>query len=92
MNSDSIIQRNPDILASKLDDDYVMMDMESGRYLGTNPVAARIWELIEEPVSFESLIIALLEEYDISREQCIKEVTVFLEEAMEQKLIILDDK
>ncbi len=92
MNSDSIIQRNPDILASKLDEDYVMMDMESGRYIGTNPVAARIWELIEEPLSFEALIDALLKEYDISREQCIQDVSAFLKEALEQKLIILDDQ
>jgi len=41
--------RNKRLLASRMDDEIVMMHPESGKYFALNPVAARIWELLETP-------------------------------------------
>lgn len=75
-------ERNPNIIDGELDDNQVMMHIEKGKYFGLNPVGKRIWELIAEPKSFSEIIGQLLLEFDVTEEQCAKEVKAFLEKAV----------
>ena len=47
-----------------------MVDIEKGSYFSLNPVATRIWELLEQPLTLDSLRDQLLTEYDVSAEEC----------------------
>jgi len=38
-----------------------------------NPVATKIWELLESPLSFDELCIQLQKEYDVSEARCRQE-------------------
>lgn len=65
-----------------------MMDPEQGKYFSLNPVATRIWELLEEPLSPNELCTALLDEYEVAYEQCSMEVTEHLEKMVRLGLIV----
>jgi len=79
--------RNNETISGQLNDDLVMVDIEKGSYFSLNSVATRIWELLENPLSSESLYDALLAEYDVTPEQCRTEVNEYLEKMKELGLI-----
>ncbi len=65
-----------------------MMNVEKGKYFSLNPVATRIWDLLEKPLSADELCIRLTDEYDVDSEQCRKEVSELLDEMKKLGLII----
>ncbi len=79
--------RKKELLSSKMDNEIVMMHPESGKYFALNPVASRIWELLETPHNLNELVEKLLREFDVSRETCNNEVSTFLKEIIEKKLV-----
>lgn len=83
----SIIQRSNKLVSSNMDGETVMMSIESGEYFGLNSVGSRMWELIENPIKVNALIELLLDEFDVSREQCELETMEFLNHLLEKKLL-----
>ncbi len=87
MNGNKRFIRKKELLSSRMDNEIVMMHPESGKYFALNPVASRIWDLLETPQNLNELVEKLLKEFDVSKETCSKEVTTFLSEIIEKKLI-----
>ena len=83
----SRLMRNPEILASEIDDEMVMMDEAQGLYFGLNPMARKVWELLGSPVTYESLLNSLLESYEVESQQCKTDVEPFLLDMIEHRLI-----
>ena len=73
-------RRNQETISGQIDDEIVMVDIEKGSYFSLNPVATRIWELLEQPLTLDSLCDQLLTEYDVLTEQCRTDVTEHLAE------------
>jgi hypothetical protein len=70
--------RNNDTITGKLHDEQVMLDIEKGKYFSLNPVATRIWEILEEPLGIDELCNLLLEEYEVDTKQCKMETNEYL--------------
>lgn len=70
--------RNNEILDGNLEGSLVMMDIQKGKYFSLNPVGKRIWEMIEQPKSFDEITDGLLFEFEVTPEQCRLEVMEFL--------------
>ena len=83
-----MLQRQPNMVFSHIDDEVVMMSIEAGEYYGLNPVASRIWELLEKPHTFGRLIDLLMLEFDIDKSTCQKDVTNFLNQLVDKGLVI----
>ena len=79
--------RNPDIFASEIDDEMVMMDDAQGLYFGLNSVARKIWNSLETPRRYEILLNALLESYEVDIDQCRADVEPFLLKMIEHGLV-----
>ncbi|AXQ29308.1 PqqD family protein [Solimonas sp. K1W22B-7] len=79
LTPDTRISRKGDILASKLDHETVLLDVEGGHYYAYDAVGSRIWELIAEPRTMAQLCQALVRQYDIDMARCEREVLAFLE-------------
>ncbi|MDZ7817300.1 MAG: lasso peptide biosynthesis PqqD family chaperone [Aliarcobacter sp.] len=87
METLSIIKRNNDLLSSEMDDELVMMNLESNNYYGLNKIGKDIWEILEENQTLESLCNKLIEKYDVSFEECKNDITPFLEKLKESNII-----
>ena len=87
ITTDSYIKRNKEVFASEIDEEVVMMNVDTGRYYGMDTVGSRIWELIAEEIQVKDVIEKLMEEYDVSEEQCKSDVIEFLSELYENKLV-----
>ncbi|MEA2437069.1 MAG: hypothetical protein QOF65_1625 [Thermoleophilaceae bacterium] len=87
LSPQAVVTRTGDPLAAPVDDELVMLDPRKGRYFGLNPIGARIWELIEEPRSVESLCARLQAEFDVPDETCRADVLAFLEQLQREELV-----
>lgn len=85
-----VVGQIEDIVASDIDDEKVMMNIEKGCYYGLDPVASRVWEMIETPIKVSELIDGLLLKYDVDRQTCEQDVLVFLEELHEAGILRID--
>ena len=82
-----LLVRNPDIFASEIDDEMVMMDDAQGLYFGLNSVARKVWQLLESPMQYETLLNSLLESYQVDFQQCRIDVEPFLLKMIEHRLV-----
>lgn len=80
--------RNKEVIDGELDNQQIMMHLENGMYYGLNPIGKRIWDLIENPKSFEDIVQVLLSEFEVSEDQCTREVRSFLDNAANMEIII----
>ena len=87
---DTVLQRKGDLLFNAIDGEVVMLSIENSEYYGMDKVGSRIWELLEKPVSFKALIARLMEEYEVSEQQCIMDTLAFLNKLTEKKLVVAD--
>ena len=83
--SQKIIRHN-DMISAEIGGEAVMMSIEKGAYFGLNPVATRIWDLIEQPKSLAELIAVIFEEYEVTPEQCEADVREFSADMIERGL------
>jgi len=73
----TIIAKNNQIIANEIDDELVMMSLEQGNYYSLNPVAKRIWELVETPMSVAQICSVLQQEYEVDYPNCLSSVLSF---------------
>lgn len=62
-----------------LSGEKVMVDFETGKYFLIKGVGNDIWDFIQEESTPGAIVEQLLQEYDVSREECEKSVFEFLE-------------
>lgn len=74
-------------LTADFDGDSVVLDLRDGVYYELNEVATRIWKCIQEPVSVETILNTLLEEYDTGPDKCEADLLTLLEEMASRGLI-----
>lgn len=75
---DTVAGRRGDLVATELDDETVMMSIERGKFYGLDPVAGRIWALVQEPRRVSAMIEVLLEEFDGERAVIERDLLLFL--------------
>ncbi len=85
--ADVRVTREEGWLSGWVGDDLVMMNARSSEYVSLSPTGARIWELLESPRTVVSLCAALAEEFEITAEDALGEITGFLRE-MEQHHVV----
>ena len=85
---ESIVQRKDDrVLASEIDDEMVMMDLESGNYISLNKMGSIIWRQIENPIPVKELIQYLMGKYNVQEEECVTDTLSFLQKVQEQNAL-----
>ncbi len=89
LKNESLISRNTGILANQVGNEIVMMDMEKGKYFGTNRTGSYIWQILETPMTFASLCSRLAADFNITEEKCIEEVSVFLQQMQNEGIIVI---
>jgi hypothetical protein len=88
IGADTVLQRKPDLLFNQIDGEVVMLSIENSEYYGMDKVGSRIWELLEKPMSFKELIDKLMDEYEVSEEQCKEDALLFLNKLVDKNLIL----
>ena len=86
---DSLVQRKDNnLIVSELDDDLVMMNIESGSYLSLNKTGRIIWEQLEQPVLVGNIIQYLMNRFSVDEKICTTETLDFLNKIERQKALL----
>ena len=79
--------QNKEIIQSKIGDEVVMLDMDSGYYFGLNSVASDIWALMENEIAFDLLIDTLMAKFEVDRSVCESDTQELIDQMLEKKII-----
>lgn len=83
----SIIQRDPEVIAAEADQDLIMVSVATGYYYGLSDVARQIWDAIEHPKRVSDLIHDLIAGYHVDPSMCMDHTLSFLEALREEGLL-----
>ena len=92
INLQSIVQRDPEIIAAEVDQDLIMVSMVKGSYYGISDVARVIWEAIEQSKKVSNLIDDLVSAYDVDRSKCEEDTLSFLSDLLTERLVQVRDE
>ena len=85
---EAIYKRATDLMEADLGDELVALDPNAGECFGFNSVATSVWRQLEEPKNFDQLRDALLDEFEVSPEQCAGELKDLLDDLTAKGLVI----
>ena len=71
----------------RMDDQVIVADMRSGRYLGLDDVGARVWELIRKGAAGEAIVDCLSGEYDVPRGVLERDLQRLFPDLLERRLV-----
>lgn len=88
LNLDVKLQQGRDHVATSIGAETAVMSIKRGRYYAVGAVAERIWQMLETPMSPREITDRLTAEYDIAPERCAREVGSFLDDLIEEGLVV----
>ncbi len=83
----SVVVASKEQLSTPGGDEVVIAGLRKGNYYALDAVGARIWQLVQAPVSVTELRQRIAEEYDVSAERCEADLLVLLDAMAEQGLL-----
>ena len=83
-----VFERNPDLVATEMNGETLMLDVESGKYFSLNGLGGYIWRLIETPADTDKIVASVLDDFDDGEEvQVRRDVEKFLTNLVDYGLI-----
>lgn len=80
-------QPNPNVVSTTLDEEAVLLDLDTRRYYSLNETGALIWSLLADDASIEEITEAITAEFDVSEEDARAHTERLLGELAEEGLI-----
>ena len=84
------LTRKKSVVFTELDDQVVMLDTRSGKYLELDSIGSRIWMMLEGEPSMIKLRDALIDEFDVDGETCLSDLAEFVSRLIELELVSVD--
>ena len=81
-----------DLLDASIDDEVVLLDMQAEKIYGMDPVASRVWELLAQPRNLEEVCDLLVQEFDVDRSICERDVLDYVGHLIEANLVNIHDR
>lgn len=91
IKSETLVCQKKDVYLTELDEDRVMMDIETGNYYILNSMGSIIWDKIAEKISVGQLVQQLLEEYEVESDNCKTQVISYLTELQNINLVTIEN-
>lgn len=77
-----------DVLFQELQGEAVLLNLKTGVYLGLNQIGTRIWALLQEDGSLSKTADVLLQEYDVTRDQLVRDLLEVVTQMGQQGLLV----
>lgn len=82
----------PNVVSEVFEQEVVVVNLESGCYFSLMGSAPTIWMVLERgAIRIDQLIETLIQAYDCNNEECRSEIAGFLNQLLEQQLIVPAD-
>jgi hypothetical protein len=88
MNPDTILSIPPQVMSRLVDDETVLLDLESGMYFGLDGVGKRIWDSVTEGRSIGEIAAVITAEYEVDEVRAQADVIAFTSDLVERGLLV----
>ena len=74
-------------ISSAMGAEQAILQLDSGKYFGLNPVGARVWQLAAEPRKVSEILATLLAEYEVPADRCRADLLALLQKLQAAGLV-----
>ncbi len=85
--STAIYHRTAESISTEIEGETVILNMKTGKYCGLNEVGTVVWEELEKQKKFDDLKSRILQEFNVSEEDCTAHLITFLNDMAANSLI-----
>jgi len=90
LHFDTMLRRKAELLASTMDGETVMLDVESGHYFGLSGVGPHIWSMLEQDRSVGAIVEGVKAHFAVGAEDSVDEdVMDFLRQLVDRGLVMV---
>ncbi|WP_444995382.1 PqqD family peptide modification chaperone [Aliikangiella sp. IMCC44359] len=86
---DAVVSRKENILDCIIDNEMVLMSIDTGQYINLNKQASAIWSLLESPKVVSNIVEEMQQLFLVEHKECETDVLSFIEKLKGEKLIVL---
>ena len=87
MNLDSKLTVPPQVLSRLVEEETVLLNLETGIYFGLDGVGQHIWEAVSEGKTLAETIDLLVAQYEVAEQQAQNDVLAFAANLVERGLL-----
>lgn len=92
LSLDCIVVAVKEQVSCALGEEAAILHMKNSVYYGLNPVGARVWNLLRQPRSVRELCDIIVDEYDVERGRCERDIFGLLEQMKNEGLLELSER
>jgi hypothetical protein len=82
------LRTNPEVIAKRLDEAAVLVDIATNRIFELNETGTRIWELLGQGFDTDCIVRRLVNEFEVEDAQAVDEVKSLLEQLRTEGLLV----
>lgn len=91
MTGDAVIFKKEGVIYRNVDNQAVIVDLESSYYCNLNEIGTIIWEQIDGQKTLSDIAGYICDKFEIPEEQALEDVREFLDDIRKKGLIEYDD-
>ncbi len=84
------VKISDNVLFQEIDNEYVLLNMESEQYFGLDEIGAKVWHIISEDGNTERVLNQIMGEYNVSIEELTSDISRLLHELNNEHLITIE--
>jgi Coenzyme PQQ synthesis protein D (PqqD) len=84
---DLVLRPNPEVIAKRLDQTTVLVDISTSRIFELNETGTRVWELLGQGLNVEQIAQHLVSEFEVEDSQAAEELKRLLSQLRDQGLV-----
>lgn len=89
MNLQTVVSVPKSVMARRVGDEVIVLDLTGGEYFGLPEVGARIWELLLDGKSLMEVAGVIVSEYDVDRATVERDVLSLVADLSDKGLLVV---
>lgn len=90
ITAETIVRRGDKHVETEVADQTMMMNIDKGKYYALEGTAKLIWGALESPKSVQDLVTQMTDAYEVDQDQCMTDVVGFLNDLVENDLVVVE--
>lgn len=83
-----VLKVRDEVVCKEIGDVCVILDLRSGAFYTLNETAGLFWKLIGEGITAEEICVRITQQYDISRDEALRDMAEFIGFFTKEQLLI----
>jgi hypothetical protein len=88
--ADCTIRPSGHAVSCELAGETVILDTASDRYFALSAIGTEIWNRLQTPCTLAALCESLQQEYDVTPQQCLADISALLDQLLAHGLVAID--